>query len=137
MLPGRFPKQYGRHNYPTLDPASFLDSKVECSYGCGCSLDCGRECGPAGIDPRGTCPKNPVDGRPLGGELDHRYVVEQRIYWAEARAEEAERKYHAVKPGERALVRELKLATRRLRKSNEALEEIRHLLPRKNRSNQL
>jgi len=66
-----------------------------------------------GIDPSGTCPKNPLDGQLLGNQnpvnlaRDYEYVVNQRIQDLERRARVAEEKLKTADPDKVKLAEQL------------------------------
>jgi hypothetical protein len=94
-------KEYGPHAYEEHGTS-------DCKYRCGCWTGSSRSGGPAGLDPlNGKCPKNPLDGKLLGGNQDYEYVVTARISDLERRAYEAERKLEAVDPDKLVLAKEL------------------------------
>ncbi len=86
-------KEYGTHQYD-----DDVHHTSDCKHKCGCWMGPARSGGPAGVDPFGECPKNPKDGKLLGGNADQDVVIERRIrrletkaYGAEQRAETLEK----------------------------------------------
>lgn len=100
-------KEYGPHKYEG-------EGTSDCAYGCGCWMGPSRSGGPAGIDPFGACPGNPMDWKPLGGTQDREMVISQRIKDLERRADEAERKWKSVEPGAKKLAREVERLMKKL-----------------------
>lgn len=92
MPNGHGHKEYGKHKYANHDETS------DCKHGCGCSMGDFTSGGPTGLDPFGTCPKNPKDGKLLGGSADYDHVVTERIRDLESRLCNAEERLKAVKP---------------------------------------
>lgn len=87
-----------------------------------------RSGGPLDLDPGGTCPNNPEDGKLLGGKEDYEEVVLQRIHNAEARAHQAEQDLRRVAPGERGLAEELAAKRILLMRYDQVVTEIRKIL---------
>ena len=122
------PKQYGKHEY--ADP----EGKSDCKFGCGCWTKPSGSGGPAGLDPFGTCPGNPVDGKLLGllgGQLDYEYVVEDRIRKLESRARIAEGKLKSIGPSLVILAEELVKAKSEVLKMTNLINDLRRSLASK------
>ena len=116
-------KEYGSHKYARHDGTS------DCEYGCDCWAGPANSGGPIGLDPLGgECPKNPKDGKLIGGNADYDIVVTRRIrklesnlYNAQERVEELE---GIVDLKKRELLKKLKKAEKELRKKNQLFEEV-------------
>ncbi len=111
-------KEYGGHKYENYPGTS------ECQNGCGCRMSGFQSWGPLGIDPFGKCPGNPKDGKPLGGNQDYEYVVDQRIDNLESELRETKRQLEAVNPDKAILAKELSLAKEKLHEREKALRQI-------------
>lgn len=93
-------KKYGKHKYDER-------GQDNCQYGCGCWMGSDRsDSHVPGVDPFGECPKNPADGKLLGGNADFELVVNRRIYNLESALYQAQTKLKAVKPGAKRLAEE-------------------------------
>lgn len=112
-------KEYGPHKYAGHDGTS------DCEFQCGCWMGPTRSGGLLGIDPGGTCPHNPLDGKLLGGKEDYESVVEQRILRLSSRATTAEAKLRAVESDKQELAEELAKTRQDLSKARFRLEQIR------------
>lgn len=122
MPNGHGPKKYGKHKYVGRD------GTLDCKYGCGCSMGPTSSSGPTGLDPGGTCPNNPEDGKLLGGKADYDYVVTQRIRDLESRAYAAEERLRQVSPSRAELADELAEAKNELEEKDRLLANIRRLV---------
>lgn len=87
-----------------------------------------RSGGPAGLDPGGTCPKNPKDGNLLGVGADYDYVVTERIENLSARMHSAEDRLKRVSPSKVKLADELASAKKELAEKDRLLAELRRLI---------
>ena len=114
-------KKYGSHKYADHGGTS------DCEYGCGCSMGNYSSDGPPGLDPGGTCPKNPIDGHLLGGNEDYRYVVQQRIEQLSSRAYQAETELKSVEPSKKRLAADLLKARQKLAECQNRLKGISKL----------
>ena len=74
---------YGPHKYASHDTS-------DCEHGCGCSMGGSMSHGPAGIDPFGHCPNNPVSGPAQPSDHDYEDCVNGRIKDLERDLREAE-----------------------------------------------
>ena len=101
MPNGHDPKEYGEHKY------SKGDGRIECRYSCGCWAGATTSGGPTGLDPFGTCPNNPKDGKRLGGNADYDHVVTERIRTLSFRLYKAEESLKRVSPSKVKLAGEL------------------------------
>jgi len=63
--------------------------------------------GPTGLDPFGSCPQNPKDGKLLGGNVDYDHVVTERIQSLSSRLNRAENRLKRVSPSKAKLAKEL------------------------------
>ncbi len=115
-------KEYGGHDYPSLGGTS------DCKYDCGCWMGPSNSGGPAGIDPFGTCPKNPKDGKLLGSNSDQSLVIEQRIRDLTVRADQAEAALKLVSPGTKRLGEKLATTRRKLAQKEQTLAGIQQLI---------
>ncbi len=115
-------KEYGKHKYHEATGTG------DCLHGCGCRMEFSDSGGPLGLDPFGTCPKNPKDGRLLGGNLDHQQVVKQRIEDLERRAYEAEAALAKVRPSKKNLAEELELTREQLDQARQLLRDFKQQL---------
>ncbi len=122
MPNGHGPKEYGGHKYANHDGTS------DCEHGCGCSMGPYRSGGPTGLDPFGKCPKNPVDGKLLGGNVDYDHVVTERIDDLSSRLYKAEERLRRVSPSKANLVDELTATKAELAEKNELLGKLCRLL---------
>ncbi len=122
MPNGHGTKEYGGHKYADLDGTS------DCQYGCGCWMGPTRSGGPTGLDPSGRCPKNPEDGKLLGGDADYDHVVTERIQNLESRLYSAEKQLKAGKPSKTELADELSSVRARLVEKEQLLTLLRRLL---------
>lgn len=116
------PKEYGKHKYP--GPMGY----GKCEYGCGCEMHSSQSWGPLGLDPFGKCPKNPTDGKLLGGDAGYRHVVEERISDLESRAYNAETALRKVRPSKKKLSADLDSAREEISKKDRQLEQIQQIL---------
>lgn len=121
MATGYSNKEYGPHKYDKHGTSN-------CAHGCKCWAGPSRSGGPLGLDPFGSCPNNPVDGKLLGGQEDYEEVVLQRIIRAEKRAYETETKLKSVEPGALQLAATLGSTIAELERSNRTLAEIQRQL---------
>src|SRR5437899_339530 len=126
MPNGQEPKEYGPHKYNKQERPS------HCEYGCGCWTESFRSGGPLGLDPFGTCPNNPTDGKLLGEDKDYEYVVNKRIEDLTLRAYNAEGRLKAVSPSQKKLARKLAILQEKLGKKELVIRQFRKIL-RKNR----
>ena len=115
-------KEYGEHKYADDDGTS------DCEYGCECWMGRTNSGGPTGIDPHGTCPKNPKDGKFLGGTADYDYVVTKRIQDLSSRLYHAEELLRQVSPSQAELANELASVKTELARKNQLLAGIRRLI---------
>ena len=122
MPNGHSSKEYGKHKY-----ASDV-GKSDCAHGCGCWVASFQSSGPVGLDPFGTCPKNPKDGELLGGNADYNHVVTERIESLSSRLYKAEERLGRVKPSKAKLAKELATAQDKLFEKNQLLGKLRTLL---------
>lgn len=127
MPNGHGSKEYGGHKYADHDRTS------DCEYGCGCWMGPTRSGGPTGLDPGGVCPKNPTDGKPLGGTADYDHVVSERISNLERRVYRAEDSLRRTKPSKKKLSEDLALAKMELFKANQIIKEISRLIDNRNK----
>lgn len=119
-----YSKKYGGHDYGD-DPHH---PAYNCKHGCGCCMGSSSSSGPLGLDPFGTCPGNPEDGKPVGGKADYEIVVTQRIRELESRAYNAEKQLRAVEPSKIELAEQLASAQEELSEKDRILEDIRRLV---------
>lgn len=119
-------KEYGPHEYAK-------NGTSNCKYKCGCwAGDCNSG-GPVGLDPiGGRCPANPLDGKPLGGNRDHEYVVTERINTlhtnlstARDRIKELE---DAAIPSKTALAKKVRVLEEGLQKAEQKLREVKEII---------
>lgn len=122
MPNGHDKKEYGKHEYPNHDGTS------DCKFGCGCWMGSTRSGGPLGLDPFGTCPQNPVDGKLLGGNSDYENLVTYRIRDLESRVYEAEVRLKRVSPSKAKLAEELVSVKKELSEKKALLASIWKLL---------
>ena len=122
MPNGHGPKEYGGHKYANHDGTS------DCEYGCGCWMGPARSGGPTGLDPGGTCPKNPKDGEFLGGNADYDHVVTDRIQNLIARLYRTEDRLKRVSPTKAKLADELAFVKTELGEKDRLLSELRRLI---------
>ena len=122
MPNGHGPKEYGEHKY------SKGDGRIECKHGCGCWAGSATSGGPTGLDPFGACPKNPKDGKLLGGTADYDHVVTERIQNLSSRLYKAENRLEQVNPSKAKIVAELVCTKAELAKKNRLLDDIRRLI---------
>ena len=122
MPNGHGPKEYGEHKY------SKGDGRIECKHGCGCWAGSATSGGPTGLDPFGACPKNPKDGKLLGGTADYDHVVTERIQNLSSRLYEAEDRLQRVSPSKAILADKLASLEIRLAEKNRLLAELRRLI---------
>ena len=122
MPNGHSPKDYGGHKYANHDGTS------DCEHGCGCWMGPARSGGPTGLDPGGTCPKNPKDGNLLGGNADYDHVVTERIQNLSSRLYRAEDRLKRVSPSKAKLADELAATKTEIAKKNQLLAELRRLI---------
>lgn len=119
-----YSKEYGPHKYD-----DDIHHTSDCKNGCGCYMGPAMSGGPAGVDTFGECPKNPKNGRLIGGNADQDVVIERRIrkleseaYHATQRAEELEK----INGEEKIqLHRDLEEATKEIKRLKDVLKEIR------------
>ena len=121
MPNGHGPKKYGGHKYPDHEGTS------DCEYGCGCWMGPCRSGGPTGLDPHGTCPKNPKDGKLIGENVDYDYVVTERIQSLTSRLHDVETRLKRVSPTKTKLADELAKVKAELVEKNRLLAEIRRI----------
>lgn len=121
MPNGHGHKEYGKHKYAEAGTS-------DCEYGCGCWMGPARSGGPTGLDPFGKCPKNPGDGKSLGGNADYDHVVTERIQNLESRLYIAEEQLEKVKPSKIKLADELDSVRTELAKKNQLLAQLRRLI---------
>lgn len=122
-----YSKEYGPHKYED-GPGTY-----DCEHGCGCWAGPTRSGGPLGIDPLyGECPKNPKDGKLVGGDVDHEIVVERRIRALEStafRGQEAMNELKRAKKGTKTnLVQRLGAAEVEINRLQGVLGELRGIL---------
>ena len=122
MPNGHGPKEYGGHKYANHDGTS------DCEYGCGCWMGPARSGGPTGLDPGGTCPKNPKDGKLLGGNADYDHVVTERIQSLSSRLYRAEDLLKRVSPSKAKLADELAATKTELAEKNRLLTDLRRVI---------
>lgn len=122
MPNGHGPKEYGVHKYAKDEGTS------DCQHGCGCWMGPVRSGGPAGLDPFGTCPKNPKDGKLIGGQGDYDHVVAERIRNLSSRLYKAEDLLKRVSPKKTELAVELASVKAELNKKKRLLAELRRLI---------
>ena len=122
MPNGHGPKEYGGHKYANHDGTS------DCEHGCGCWMGPARSGGPTGLDPFGTCPNNPTDGKLLGGNADYDCVVTERIRNLSSRLYQAEDQLKRVSPDKTKLADELTLVKAELAAKNGLLDKLRRLI---------
>lgn len=122
MPNGHGPKEYGGHKYAGHGGTS------DCQYDCGCWMGPTNSGGPVGLDPFGTCPKNPTDGKLLGGNADYNHVVNQRIRNLEARLYQAEEQLKRVSPDKIELAEELAATKAELARQTRFVEDLRRFL---------
>lgn len=122
MPNGHGSKEYGGHKYANHDGTS------DCEHGCGCWMGPARSGGPTGLDPGGTCSRNPKDGKLLGGNADYDYVVTERIQNLSSRLYKAESSMRRVSPSKVKLADELASAKAELAEKNRLLTELRRLV---------
>ncbi|MBU2036910.1 hypothetical protein KJ866_01745 [Patescibacteria group bacterium] len=122
MPNGHGHKEYGSHAYADRDRTS------DCQHGCGCWAGPARSGGPTGLDPFGICPKNPKDGKLLGGNADYDHVVTERIRGLESRLYAAEGQLKKVKPSKIKLANTLNSVRAELTEKNCLLDDLRRLL---------
>ena len=115
-------KEYGGHQYTDDTGTS------DCEHGCGCWVGPYRSGGPSGLDPFGTCPKNPTDGTLLGGNADYDNVVTWRIRNLASKLDSAEQAVKAVAPGEAKLADELRSTKAELAKKDRLFVDVCRLL---------
>ena len=114
-------KKYGPHSYA-------IEGTSDCKFGCGCWMGPSRSGGPTGLDPFGFCPKNPEDGKFLGGNKDYDLVVTQRIINLEKRVYEAENKLEKVSPTKKKLAERIEQLEYELRQNEIFLKDLRGVL---------
>ena len=122
MPNGHGPKEYGGHKYANHDGTS------NCEHGCGCWMGPARSGGPTGLSPFGKCPKNPVDGKLLGGNADYDHVVTERIDDLSSRLYRAEERLKRVSPNKTKLADKLVSVKTELAEKNRLLAELRRLI---------
>ncbi len=95
-------RKYGKHKYDDRGGTN------DCDYGCGCWMGRNNSGGPAGIDPFGLCPNNPIGVARLPGNQDYEHLVKQRIngFTSEVHALSEELRLH--KPSKVELAAKLK-----------------------------
>jgi len=118
-------KKYGEHNY---DPGPCFG---KCKNGCGCEMASSSSSGPVGLDPFGTCPNNPKDGKLLGGNLDYEYVVNERIESLVWRLLNVEEELKKVRPNKRKLADALEKARLKIDKQKDLINCIREMVNEK------
>ena len=114
-------KEYGEHKYS-------YDGTSDCKHGCGCWMGPTLSGGPTGLDPFGTCPKNPKDGKFLGGTADYDYVVTKRIQILSSCLQKAEDLLRQVSPSKTELANELARRKTELVDKNQLLNDIRLMI---------
>jgi len=119
MPNGHGPKEYGQHEYADLE------GRTDCEYNCGCWASASMSGGPVGLDPFGTCPRNPKDGKLLGGNADYEYVVTERIRKLESRVYFAEEKLKKVKPSKKELAEKVAKLEGDLHLAKSLIDEFR------------
>ncbi|MCI0619913.1 hypothetical protein L0Y40_02660 [Candidatus Wolfebacteria bacterium] len=87
-----------------------------------------RSGGPTGLDPGGTCPKNPKDGKLLGGNADYDHVVTERIKNLSSRLYRAEDRLKRVSQSKTKLADELASVKTELFEKNRLIDELRRLI---------
>ncbi len=104
-------ERHGPHDY-----GEFTTGLHDCKYGCGCHMASSTSGGPAGLDPFGECPGNPIAGRSLGNlAANTDFVITRRVRGIEARMNKAE-----------DIVKRMRSPKKQLAADNEALKsEIR------------
>lgn len=122
MPNGHGPKEYGKHKY-----ASNV-GKSDCEYGCGCWMASFQSGGPTGLDPFGTCPQNPKDGKLLGGNADYNHVVTERIENLSSRLYQTEERLKRVRPTKVKLAEELAVAEAKICDMDERFADLRRIL---------
>ena len=115
-------KEYGGHQYTDHDGTS------DCKHACGCWMGPARSGGPTGLDPFGKCPKNPKDGKLLGGNADYDYVVTERIKDLSSRLYKAEDRLERVSPSKAKLADELASAKKKLFEKDQLLVKLRDII---------
>ena len=122
MPNGHDTKKYGGHDFGNQGGTS------DCKHGCGCWMGPSRSGGPTGLDPFGKCPKNPKDGKLLGGNADYDYVVTERIQNLESELYKAKEMLGRVDPSKRKLGDELASVRGELSKKDLILAQIKRFL---------
>jgi hypothetical protein len=120
MPNGHGHKEYGKHTYS--------DGIHECEHKCGCWMGGFSSGGPLGLDPFGTCPGNPADGKLLGGNADYEHVVTERIQSLESRLFIAEEQLKRVKPSKTKLADKLMTVQKELDRKNRLISELTKLV---------
>lgn len=121
MPNGHEKKEYGGHSYAS-------EGTSDCSHKCGCWMGGFQSGGPLGLDPRGDCPNNPVDGQRRNGNIDYHDVVNQRIRCLGSRAYNAEEKLKLVDPDELAIAEALETAQIFIRGQGHKIRELQKML---------
>ncbi|MDO8728387.1 MAG: hypothetical protein Q7K26_00680 [bacterium] len=120
MPNGHGHKEYGKHTYS--------DGIQQCEHKCGCWMSDFSSGGPLGLDPFGTCPGNPVDGKLLGGRADYEHVVTDRIQSLESKLFLAEERLKKVTPSKIKLADKLESVQKELYRKNRLIGEFTRLI---------
>lgn len=104
-------RKYGKHKYDENGGTN------DCDYGCGCWMGDSNSGGPAGIDPFGLCPNNPIGVPRLQGNQDYEHLIKQRIDGLTSQASSLTEELRLHKPSKAELAAECK----RLEDENRAL----------------
>ncbi len=119
---------YGPHEYPEAD-ATF-----DCKYGCGCWAGPARSGGPAGIDPFGLCPNNPIDGQRQKENDDYEDIVNGRIQKLEREVQEGRRAIKLIEKARKEtkidLAKRLKNAEKKLLNQKDIFRKINEMAQR-------
>lgn len=118
-----YSKEYGPHKFD-----EDIHHTSDCKNKCGCWMGPARSGGPTGVDPFGECPKNPKDGKLIGGNADQDVVIERRIMKLESRAYKAEERLKSVKPSKIKLAEDFAAARKELAEKDRQLGEARRVL---------
>lgn len=91
--------EYGGHKYDDDSESS------NCQYKCGCWMSPARSSGPAGIDPFGECPRNPLSGKSISvthespkpnWDVDKDYIIHRRMHKMKKKIYELEERCKSV-----------------------------------------